>query len=158
MFTIKLKLNSDKTEFILIISKNNRKQLFPHFPINILGNRVSPAQSVKNLRVVFNSSFTFSGHVSQVIKSTRVHVSDLYRICLLLELKTSVLLANALVRSRLDYCDSLFLPLTDFELRRLQLIQNSICRVVICSSEFFHITPQLEKLYWLPVRYMQSTI
>ena len=38
MFTNKLKLNPDKTEFILIGSKNNRKQLLPHFPINILGN------------------------------------------------------------------------------------------------------------------------
>ena len=46
MFTNKLKLNPDKTEFILIGSKNNRKQLLPHFPINILGNQVSPAQSV----------------------------------------------------------------------------------------------------------------
>ena len=117
MFTNKLKLNPDKTEFILIGSKNNRKQLLPHFPINILGNqvKVSPAQSVKNLRVVFDSNFTFCDHVSQVIKSSRVHARDLYRICPLLDLKTSVLLANALVSSRLDYCNSLFLSLTDFD-------------------------------------------
>ena len=112
MFTNKLKLNPDKTEFILIGSKNNRKQLLPHFPINILGNQVSPAQSVKNLGVVFHSNFTFSDHVSQVIKSTRVHARDLYRIRPLLHLKTSVLLASALVSSRLDYCNSLFVSLT----------------------------------------------
>ena len=145
MFTNKLKLNPDKTEFILIGLKNNRKQLLPHFPINILGNQVSPAQSVKNLGVVFDSDFTFSDHVSQVIKSTRVHA-------LLLDLKTSVLLANALVSSRLDYCNSL-LSLTDFELRRLQLVQNSLCRVVTRSTKFSHISPQLKKLHWLPVRY-----
>ena len=50
---------------------------------------------------------------------------DLYRIHPLLDLKTSVLLANALVSSGLDYCYSLFLSLTDFYLRRLQLVQNS---------------------------------
>ena len=87
MFTNKLKLNPDKTKFILIGSKNNRKQLLPHFPINILGNQVSPAQSVKNLGVVFDSNFTFSDHVSQVIKSTRAHARDLYRIRPLLNLK-----------------------------------------------------------------------
>ena len=38
MFSSKLKLNPDKTEFILIGSKNNHKQLLPHFSINILGN------------------------------------------------------------------------------------------------------------------------
>ena len=153
MFTNKLKLNPDKTEFILIGSKNNHKQLLPHFPINILGNQVSPTLSVRNLRVVFDSSFSFSDHVSQVIKSTRVHARDLYRLCPLLDLNTSVLLTNALVSSRLDYCNSLFLSLTDFELRRLQLVQNSLCRVVPRSSKYSHITPQLKKLHWLPVKY-----
>ena len=54
--------------------------------------------------------------------------------------------------SRLDYCNSLFLSVTEFELRRLQLVQNSLCRVIIRSSKFSHITPQLKKLHWLPVR------
>ena len=98
---------------------------------------------------MFDSNFTFSNHVSQVIKSTRVQARDLYRNCPLLDLNTSVLLANALVSSRLDYCNSLFLSLTDFELRRLQLVQNSLCKVVTRSSKFSHITPQLKKLHWL---------
>ena len=122
----KLKLNPEKTELILIGSKSNRKQLLPHFLINILGNQVSPAQSIRNLGVVIDSNFPFSDHVSQVIKSTRVHARELYRICPLLDLNTSVLLANALVSSRLDYCNSLFLSLTDFQLRRLQLVQTSL--------------------------------
>ena len=60
-------------------------------------------------------------------------------------MNTSVLLANALVSSRLDYCNSLFLSLTDFELRRLQLVQNSLCKIVTRSSKFSHITPQIKK-------------
>ena len=39
------------------------------------------------------------------------------------------------------------------KLRRLQLVQNSLCRAVTRSSKFSHITPQLKKLHWLPVRY-----
>ena len=101
MFANKLKLN----EFILIGSQRNRNKLLPHFPINILGNQVSPAQSVRNLGVVFDSNFNFSNDASQVIKSTRVQTRDLYRIRPLLDMNTSVLLANALVSSRLDYCN-----------------------------------------------------
>ena len=103
--------------------------------------------------MVFDFNFSFSDHVSQVIKSTRVHARDLYRIRPLLDLNTSVLLANALVSSGLDYCNSLFLSRTDFELRRLQLVQNSLCRLVTRSSKYSHITPQLKKLHWLPVKY-----
>ena len=91
--------------------------------------------------------------MSQVIKSTRIQARDLYRIRPLLDLNTSVLLGNALVSSRLDYCNSLFLSLTDFELTKLQVVQNSLCRVVTPSSKFSHITPQLKQLHWLPVRY-----
>ena len=146
MFTNKLKLNPDKSKFILIGSPKNRKQLLRHFPINILGNQVSLAQSVRDfgVGVVFNSNFNFLNHVSQVIKSTGVHVRDLYRIRPPLDLNTSVLLLNALVSSRLDYCNSLFLSLIDFELRRLQLVQNSLCRVVTSLSKFSHIKPQLK--------------
>ena len=32
-------------------------------------------------------------------------------------------------------------------------MQNPLCRVVTRSSKFSHITPQLKKLDWLPVRY-----
>ena len=32
-------------------------------------------------------------------------------------------------------------------------MQNSLYRVVTRSSKFSHITPQLKKLHWLPVRY-----
>ena len=122
MFANKLKLNPDKTEFILI----------------------SPR------KIITNSSLTS-------IKSTRAQARDLYRIRPLLDMNTSVLLANALVSSRLDYCNSLFLSLTDFEIRRLQLVQNSLCRVVTHSSKFSHITPQLKKAP-LASSKIQSTI
>ena len=52
----------------------------------------------------------------------------------------------------LHYCNYLFTSLTDFELRRFQRVQNSLCRVVTHSPKFSHITPKLKKLHWLPVR------
>ena len=149
----KLKLNPDKTEFILIGSKYSRKQLHSLFPTDILGNKVAPASNVKNLGVVFDSNLTFTDHISQVIKSTRFHIRDLYRIRHLLDLNTAILLANALVSSRIDYCNSLFASLTLSELKRLQGVQNSLWRVVTRSSRYTHTTPNLEKLHWLPVKY-----
>ena len=53
--------------------------------------------------------------------------------------------------SRLDYCNFPFLSLTDFELRSLHLVQNLLCR--FDTIKFSHITPQLKKLHWLPVRH-----
>ena len=122
-----------------------------HKPQGVISDQYSNNQVIRSHQHKV-SNFSFSDHVSQVIKSTRVHARDLYRICPILDLNTSVLLANALVSSRLDYCNSLFLSHTDFELRRLQLVQTSLCRVLTRSSKYSHITPQLEKLHWLPVK------
>ena len=47
MSTSKLKLNPDKTEFIIFGSKRQRDKLKACFPINIFGNSVCPADSVK---------------------------------------------------------------------------------------------------------------
>ena len=63
----------------------------------------------------------------------------------------SVLVANALVSSRLDYCNSLFRSLSKFNLCKLQCIQNGAARIVSNTSRFTSITPVLKKLHWLPV-------
>ena len=131
MFTNQLKLNPDKTKFILIYSPKNCKQLSHSLPL-IFCSGISGLISTKCQEPWSDIGLQFQFLKPQVIKSTRVHARDLYRIHHLLDLNTLVLLANALVSSGLDYCNSLFLLLTDFELRRLQLVQNSLCRVVSC--------------------------
>ena len=60
-------------------------------------------------------------------------------------------MANALVSSRLDYCNSLFRSLSKFNLRKLQCIQKSAAKIVFNTSRYTSITPVLKKLHWLPV-------
>ena len=63
----------------------------------------------------------------------------------------SVLVANALVSSRLDYCNSLFRSLSKFSLHKLQFIQKSAARIISNTSRCAGITPVLKKLHWLPL-------
>ena len=62
----KLKLNSDKTEFIIIGTKRQRHKLSNHFPVKLLDNDICPSDSVRNLGVVFDSDFSFHKHVSNM--------------------------------------------------------------------------------------------
>ena len=61
----------------------------------------------------------------------------------------SVLVANALVSSWFDYCNSLFRSLYKFSLciTKLQCIQNSTPRIVSNTSRYTSITPVLKKLH-----------
>ena len=57
-------------------------------------------------------------------------------------------MANALVSSRLDYCNSLFRRLSNFKLHKLQCIQKSVARIVSNTSRYTSITPVLKKLHY----------
>ena len=50
-------------------------------------------------------------------------------------------IATAIVGSRLDYCNSLLVGTSTSNLARLQLVQNTLARVVAQKSRFCHISP-----------------
>ena len=104
----KLKLNPDKTEFIIFGSKLQREKLNKSIPVNILGTLLSPVGAVRNLGVWFDSDFSFSKHVQNICKSCFAQTRDLTHLRGYLTHHAALMAANALVGSRLDYCNSLF--------------------------------------------------
>ena len=70
----------------------------------------------------------------------------------LLPLSAATALANSLVSSKLDYCNSLYNGISQANLNKIQRIQNTLARVVTNTSKFEHITPILKKLHWLPIK------
>ena len=152
----KLKLNPEKTEFILFGTKNQRGKLSQCFPVDILGSQLCPVDKVRNLGVIFDSGFTFTNHVVSVCRQCFVSLRDFRRIRRYLSKSEAVSVANALVSSKLDYCNSLFRSLDDKDLHKLQCIQNSLARIVAnppTSVRIFHITPVRKELHWLPIKY-----
>ena len=125
MSTSKLKLNPDKTEFIIFSSKRQRDKLKACFPNDILGSPLCPVNSVRNLGVWFDSDFSLSVHVQNVCKSCFVKHRDFRHVRRFLTNDVSVLVSHALFSSQLDYCNSLSRSLSKFNLHILQCIQNS---------------------------------
>ena len=99
----KLKLNPEKTEFIVFGSKAQRQKISSHFPVSILGSLLHPVDSVRNLGVWFDADFSFSEHIKRTCKACFLQMRDLRRIRKYLTSEVAVLAANALVSSRLDY-------------------------------------------------------
>ena len=119
MKSSKLKLNSDKTEFIIIIgTKQQRHKLSNHFPVKLLDNCITPSESVCNLGVIFDSDFSFHTHVSNIFlcRSCFYHIRDLRRIRRHIPLSTAKTISNSLISSRLDYCNSLLNNIAELDL------------------------------------------
>ena len=151
-FQNKLKLNPDKTEFMLIGNKCHRKKFVSKFPTNILGNNLSPTDHARNLGVNFDSDFNFQRHINNTVSACNYYIRDIRRIRKHLDINTATALANAMVSSRLDYCNSLLYSVPDVYLSKLQRVQNSIARVVTLSPRLTHTSPLLRQLHWLPIR------
>ena len=88
-----------------------------------------------------------------ICRSCFVQLRDFRRVRQYLSADVSILVANALVSSCLDYYNSLFRSLSKLNLCKLQCIQNSAARIVTNTSKFSRITPVLKKLHWLPFEY-----
>jgi hypothetical protein len=147
-----LALNPSKTEFIIF---GTPQQLLKIQNIDLTLSSdlvIKTASSVKSLGVTLDKHMTFHEHITKVSQACFYHIKDLRRIRSYLDHKTAATIGTALVQSKLDYCNSLFLNLPACELARLQLVQNALARAVFCRSKFCHITPLLNSLHWLKVK------
>ena len=125
MSTIKLKLNPDKTEFLLIGNERQHSKYLSMFHFELVSVKTNPAISARNLGVIFDKNFTFCSHISVFRSSCFYHMGDLRRIRRHLDLDSAKLLATALVSSRLDYCNSFLYGVADIDLTRLQVCTES---------------------------------
>ena len=153
MITKKLKINDDKTEFVTIGSPNMHSKLQCHDLSLAVGNsNISPAYSAKNLGVLFDSTLTMDGQVTKICQSAGYHLRNIGSIRNLLSDSACTQLVHSLISSRLDYCNSLLTGIPDFQIQRIQKIQNNAARVVCKIKKFDHISPTLQELHWLPVK------
>ena len=104
---VKLKLNPEKTEFIIIGDRQARESLIQKFATQLLGNSIYPTDTVKNLGVTFDSGNTFTSHITKVCHARYYQLKDLRHLRKFLSVDTAALLANSMISSQLDYCNSL---------------------------------------------------
>ena len=86
----KLKLNPDKTEFIVIGDDLIRSSLKSSFPVSLLGNTMEPAESVKNLGVILDAENSMQRHVANLCRISYCHLQELRRVRRYLNHETAV--------------------------------------------------------------------
>ena len=96
----KLKLNTSKTELLLIGTTQQRTRFLSLFPTSILDHDTSPASLARNIGVTFDSELKFAHHIRQICKSCNYHIRDLRQIRRHLSMDTAKMIANSLITSR----------------------------------------------------------
>ena len=132
-------------------------------PFKPLLNQLSPSMSrvhLSNFRhqsriwvSILTPDYLSINRFQKTCKASYFHIRALRHIRSSLTAEAAKTVATAIVGSRLDYCNSLLAGTSVSNLSRLQLVQNTLARVVAQKSRFDHITPVLSELHWLPVRH-----
>ena len=90
-------------------------------------------------------------HINKLVSNLYLQLKSIYRIHKKLDQKSCKINIQAIVQSRLDYCNSLLLGTLEFQLHKLQQIQNMACRIVCNLRRYDHITDNMKDLHWLKV-------
>ncbi|XP_067268944.1 uncharacterized protein [Pseudorasbora parva] len=104
-----------------------------------------------NLGVIFDDQLSFKDHISKTARSCRFALHNIRKIRPFLTEHATQLLVQALVISRLDYCNALLAGLPSCAIKPLQMIQNAAARLVFNEPKRAHVTPLFISLHWLPL-------
>ena len=146
----KLKLNSEKTELLVIGSQNLSASQFPSFTA-IDGSVTQPSQFVRNIGVIFDNKLNMERQVASICKSAFFQIRNISRIRKFLSVSCTKALVHAFVTCSLDNCNSLLYGFPKYLVHRLQLVQNCAARLILCGRKFDRITPLLKELHWHPL-------
>ena len=80
MAASKLKLNPDKTEFIIFGTPAQQDSLSPFYPVDILGSLIHPSDCVRHLGILFDSGLLFTKQINSLRKSCYFQMHDFVRI------------------------------------------------------------------------------
>ncbi len=143
-----LKLNTDKTEFIIF----NTATVNPTYQgLKIGADTVQTSEHVKVLGVVLDRKMNLEKHISSICRSTYMHIRKINSIrCYLTEHAVKTLVQSNVIM-RLDYCNGIYTGLPKKTIHRLKLTLNSAARLIYQTPRREHITPTLERLNWLTI-------
>ena len=111
MIRNKLKINDDKTEFLLITSP--RAKFNVNIELSIGRETIVPSTSCKSLGVMLDSQFAMDAQIRHLCKSMHFHLRNIGKIRNVLTVAATEQLFHSLVTARLDYCNSLLYGVTE---------------------------------------------
>ena len=111
MAVSKLKLNDDKTEFLVITSKYHQSK--PNTNLQIASSEIIASPSARNLGIVFDSALSMDAQIKNVCKATYFQIRNINEIRNVLDDDTAAKRVHALITSHLDNGNALLYGITE---------------------------------------------
>ena len=146
MTTTYLQMNESTSEILPVIPRHNTSMTEGH-RVRVGSDYVTAVHHVKKYR-----HLDMTTQVSRAIRTCSLHMRNISQNLRYLTRPTTERVVNALITSRLDYCNSLVFGTSASNINRLQRLQNSVARLVSRQARRDSTMQLLRELHWLPVR------
>ena len=148
-----LRLNAKKTKILVICPASLKRDITINGTF-INGQCIRFVSNAKNLGVIVDDELSFDAHIQKTVSTCFLTIRKISRIKSFLKPEHLKTLVTALILSKLDYCNALYLGLHSHLLIKLQSVQNSAIRLVckINRYERISITNLLKHFHWLRVK------
>ena len=145
-----LKMNPDKTDFIIIGTRQALKKV-GNFQLNIADSAIKPSPSIKVLGVIIDPCLSWEFHISQIVKRCNALLISLYRFRHHFSKEMLKLLIETHVFPHLLYCISVWGGTTKTQFDRIKKIINFSARVVTGVRRRERTGPAVASLGWTHV-------
>ena len=145
-----LKINPDKTEFMLLHPKHLREQVIIRGAI-IDGTCIRFSNKVKNVGFWLDENLDLSCHINKTVSHCYKLLKDIGRARNVLSLRNTEMLVHSVVTNRLDAFNSLFINIDKASLYKMQKVQNAAARLVKKVPRRVSVRECLSQLHWLPI-------
>ena len=145
-----MKINPDKTEIILLRPTSLNQNVIIN-GVFIEEQCIRFSNEVKNVGVWIDKNLSMTKHINIIVSHCYKILRDISRIKKYLLKEQLECLVHAVITSRLDYCNSLFINISKDNLHKLQKLQNAAARLVLGRRQRDSATKALKELHWLNV-------
>ena len=145
-----MKINPDKTEILLLRPDSLNKEVIIKGVI-FDEQCIRFSSEVKNVGVYLDQNLNLNKHVNHIVSHSFKILKDIGRIRKCLQRGHLENLLHAVISSRLDYCNSLFMNMSKQNLFKLQKVQNAAARLILGKRRRDSATQALKELHWLDV-------
>ena len=124
MLTESLKLNDDKSEFLVIGTPRQFAKVNTHC-IRVGDCNVTAVSSARNLGSWFDTKLSMATHITKLSGSCFYYLYNIRCLRKYLSRRCTETLVHVFVSSRIDFCNIILYGIPDYPLNRLQRIQNA---------------------------------
>lgn len=144
----KLKLNPSKSKYMILGNHNYDNRL----NIVIDEENLEVVNSFKYLGILIDFKLKFDLNNEVLIKKIATKVSYFKRVSRNLSIFSKKIIYNTIILPHFLYCSTVLYNANDVVIKRLQILQNKIMRIILNANKYTKISYMLKKLEWLNVK------